>query len=135
MIASGKPPKPPYARPIEIGLRSVHIVSMALVLGGIAMGGTYETLRFPIYATLSSGVLLLLACMNWGCLNFAQGAGYALLLKLALLGLGNLFEGARLPLYMAATVVTSIGSHMTSAWRHFSFTERRVTDVRGTRPA
>jgi hypothetical protein len=134
MISSGKPPKPPYARPIEIGLRSVHIVAMALVLGGIATGGTYETLRLAIYATVSSGLALLVACMTWGCFNFSQGAGYALLLKLALLGLGNLVEGARLPFYMAATVVTSVGSHMTSAWRHFSFGARREAGVTGTRP-
>jgi hypothetical protein len=124
VISSAAPPKPAYARPIEVALRTVHIVSMGLVLGGIAMGGTHETLRVPVYSTVASGALLLAASLRWGCFHLNQGAGYALLLKLALLGLGNVVEGARLPLYMAATGVTSVGSHMTSTWRHFSFARR-----------
>ncbi|HTP27184.1 MAG TPA: hypothetical protein VMK12_16205 [Anaeromyxobacteraceae bacterium] len=126
MVRTGKPPKPAYARPIEVGLRSVHIASMGLVLGGIAMGGTRETLLGAIIATVTSGVLLLAACVRWGCLNFTQGAGWALLLKFGLLLLGNVFEGARLQLYLAATIVTSIGSHMPSAWRHFSLPRRAM---------
>jgi len=93
---------------------------MALVVGGIAMGGTYESLRGAILATLSTGALLLAACLRWGCFNLTQGAGFAFLLKLGLLGLGCLFDSARLEWYVAATIVASIGSHMTSTWRHFS---------------
>ena len=52
----------------------------------------------------------------------------ALLLKLALLGLGNLFPGARLEWYLAAALVASVGSHMPSSWRHFSFREGRVLE-------
>ncbi|HTP52171.1 MAG TPA: hypothetical protein VMK42_15860 [Anaeromyxobacteraceae bacterium] len=126
VVGQAKPQKPPYARPIEVGLRSIHIASMALVLGGIPMGGTFETLRVPIVATLASGLLLLAACMRWGCFNLTQGAGWALLLKLGLLGLGNVFEGARLQCYLAATVVASVGSHMTSSWRHFTFPARTI---------
>jgi len=137
VLGSGKPAKPPYARPIEVALRSVHIVSMALVLGGIPWGGTFETLRVPIIATLVSGVLLLAACLRWGCFNLTQGAGWAFLAKLGLLGLGNLFEGARLPLYMASALVASVGSHMTSSWRHFTLPVRplRSPERPGTRPA
>ena len=36
-----------------------------------------------------------------------------------MLGLGNVFAGARLEWYLAATLVASIGSHMPGAWRHF----------------
>jgi hypothetical protein len=114
-----KAAKPGWQRAIEVGLRSLHIVAMGLVLGGIAAGGTYATLRPFIFATLGTGALLLLTCVRWGCLHFTQGAGAAVLLKLALLGLGNVVEEARLPCYAAATLVTSVGSHMPSAWRHF----------------
>lgn len=83
-------------RAVEVGVRSLHLVSMGLVLGGISMGGTWSTLRGPILATLATGGLLLFTTMRWGCLDLTHGAGWAVLLKLALLGLGNLFEGARL---------------------------------------
>ncbi|HUJ25532.1 MAG TPA: hypothetical protein VLW85_05920 [Myxococcales bacterium] len=118
-IASARPPKPGWQRAAEVGIRALHIVAMGIVLGGIAAGGTWQTLRVFIVATLSSGVLLLAASLAWGCLRFTQGSGAALLVKLALLGLGNLFEGARLEWYVAATLVTSIGSHMPRSWRHF----------------
>ncbi|HTN51129.1 MAG TPA: hypothetical protein VML50_01900 [Anaeromyxobacter sp.] len=136
VVPGARPGKPGYQRVIEVGLRSLHIVSMGLVLGGIAMGGTYETLRGTIWATVGTGLLLLAACLRWGCLHFTQGAGSALLLKFALLGLGNVFDGVRLPWYAAATVVTSIGSHMPSAWRHFPVPAwlRSLVGL-GTRPA
>ena len=133
IVKSGKPPKPPYARPIEVGLRSAHIVAMALVLGGIPKGGTFETLRAPIFATLATGLLLLLACMRWGCFNLSQGAGWALLLKLGFLGLGNVFEAARLPCYAVAAFIASIGSHMPSSWRHFSLGVRALPPQPGSR--
>ena len=119
VISASRPAKAGYQRAIEVGLRSLHILSMALVLGGIASGSTCEMLQGAIVATLVTGLLLLAACVRWGCLNFSQGAGTALLLKFAFLGLGALFNGARLPWYAAATVVTSVGSHMPSTWRHF----------------
>ncbi|MFO0583947.1 MAG: hypothetical protein U0229_16870 [Anaeromyxobacter sp.] len=118
--ASPKGAKPAWQRPLEVALRSVHIAAMGLVLGGIAMGGTHDTLFVPICVTVSSGVLLLASSLTWGCMTLTQGSGLAILGKLALLGLGNLFPGARLGWYLAATVVTSFGSHMPSAWRHWS---------------
>lgn len=118
--ASPRGTKPPWQRPVEVALRSVHIAAMGLVLGGIATGGTHDTLFVPICVTVSSGALLLVSSLTWGCMTLAQGSGLALLAKLALLGLGNLFPGGRLGWYLAATVVTSFGSHMPSAWRHWS---------------
>jgi hypothetical protein len=117
--------KPAYQRPIEVGLRTIHIISMGLVLGGIGMGGTHDTLIGPIVATVTSGLLLLWTSVSWGCLTLRHGAGWALLLKFGFLGLGNLFPGARLAWYIAATASTSIGSHMPSTWRHFSLPARR----------
>ena len=122
--APAKASKPGWQRAIEVGLRSLHLVSMGLVLGGVAMGGTYDTLTGPIYATVITGALLLTTSLRWGCLHLGQGAGAALLLKLALLGLGNMFPGGRLGWYVAATLVTSVGSHMSSSWRHFPVAER-----------
>jgi hypothetical protein len=116
---SGMKEKPGYQRVVEVGLRSLHIVAMALVLGGIPLGGTWHTLKWPIVATVLTGALLLVTSLRWGCLHLSQGGGFALLVKFALLGLGNVFEGARLEWYAAATLVTSVGSHMTSSWRHF----------------
>jgi len=117
-VAKPKQSKPGWQRAIEVGLRSLHIASMGLVLGGIFMGGTHDMLLVPIVATVATGLLLFATCVAWGCLTFTQGAGWALLVKLACLGLGNVFPGARLAWYLLATLVTSVGSHMPSTWRH-----------------
>jgi hypothetical protein len=92
---------------------------MGLVLGGLYMGGTHDTLFVPIVLTVVSGLLLLAAMVAWGLLGLKEGAGWGLYLKLGLLGMGFLFTDRRLELYIAATAVTSIASHMSGAWRHF----------------
>jgi hypothetical protein len=119
----------PGARALQVLLRSLHIVAMALVLGGIARGAGFESLRTPILWTVFSGLLLLSVDLARRCLVLSQGSGAALFLKLALLGLGNLFPPARLEWYLAATFVASLGSHMSGDWRHFSFLRGRVLDA------
>jgi len=116
----------PCARGIQVVLRSIHIASMALVLGGLAHGGTYETLRISIYVTILSGIFLFLVDLSRGCLVITQGSGMAAFLKLLLLGLGNMFPESRLHYYLAATFVASVGSHMSGNWRHFSFLTWKV---------
>jgi hypothetical protein len=108
---------------LQVSLRTIHILAMGMVLGGIAQGGTHDTLLAWITATILSGALLLGVDLYKSCAFLVQGAGAAVLLKLALLGLGNLFPGARLEWYLAGTAVASIGSHMSSTWRHYSFFE------------
>ena len=117
---------PSVSRLAQVGLRSVHIAAMGLVLGGIHLGGEFGQLRTAILVTVLSGVLLAAVDLAKGPGFLLQGSGAALVLKLALLGLGNLFPGARLQWYLAATLVASVGSHMPGAWRHFSFREWRV---------
>lgn len=124
--AAVPPSRIPGARAVQVVLRSVHIAAMALVLGGIAQGGDFEMLRAPILWTVLSGVLLLVVDLARRCLVLSQGSGAALFLKLGLLGLGNLLPAARLEWYLAATLVASIGSHMSGDWRHFSLLKGRV---------
>jgi len=119
-------PRIPGARAVQVLLRSLHIVAMALVLGGIARGASFEDLRSPILWTVFSGLLLMLLDLARRCLVLTQGSGVALLLKLALLGVGNLFPTARMEWYLAATFLASIGSHMPGDWRHFDVLKWRV---------
>ena len=121
VLFPAEPRKFPWGRPLQVGLRTLHIIAMGMVLGGLALGGTHKGLQPWIFATFLSGVLLLGVDLWKSCDYLLQGAGLAVLLKLVLLGFGNLFPAARLEWYVVATAVASIGSHMTSAWRHFPF--------------
>ena len=116
----------PWARPVQLVLRSLHIAAMALVVGALPFGGTFEALRGPILITLMSGILLFAIDLARDAAILAQGSGVAVLLKLGLLGLGILQPAQRLPWYLAATLVASLGSHMPGAWRHFSFVTWKV---------
>jgi len=116
---SGAERRMTWSRAAQVALRSVHIAAMGLVLGGIWLGGGHGRLRAAILLTVASGLLLALIDLAKGPGFLLQGSGAALLLKLALLGLGCWFAGDRLQWYLAATVVASIGSHMPGAWRHF----------------
>ena len=116
------------SRLAQVALRSLHIAAMGMVLGGLWLGGGFERLRTAILLTVASGLLLAAIDLAKGPEFLLQGSGAALLLKLALLALGNLWSGARLEWYLAATVVASIGAHMPGTWRHFSFRHGRVLE-------
>jgi hypothetical protein len=106
---------------VQLVLRSLHIPAMAMVLGGIPFGADFKTLRGAILITLISGSLLFAIDLAKDVAILSQGCGVAVLLKLGLLGMGVLQPAARLPWYLAATLLASIGAHMPGSWRHFSF--------------
>jgi hypothetical protein len=116
------------SRACQVGARTVHVAAMGLVLGGIAFAAPHSALALPIALAVASGLLLLGIDLWKGDGYFTHGSGLAVLLKLALLGLGQLFPAARLECYLAATAVASIGSHMPRTWRHWSFLPRRVIE-------
>jgi hypothetical protein len=104
-----------------VALRTIHILAMGVLLGGLAFEGPPARHLPWIFVTIASGFLLL-GIDLWKSGRFlGQGAGLAVLLKLALLGLGAIFPESRFEWYLAAAAVASIGSHMTSSWRHASF--------------
>lgn len=116
----------PWARPVQLILRSLHIAAMALVVGALPFGAGFEALRTPILVAVGSGILLFAIDLARDMGILVQGSGVAVLVKLALLGLGALQPAHRLPWYLAATLVASVGSHMTGSWRHFSFAQWKV---------
>ena len=118
----------PGERAWKVLARTVHIAAMGVLLGGVAFAAPRAALVLPIALTLASGVLLLGLDLWKGGGYLTQGNGAAVVLKLALLGLGQILPAARLEFYLAATVVASVGSHMPRTWRHWSFVHRRVMD-------
>jgi hypothetical protein len=115
-------------RMVKVAARTVHIVAMALVLGGVAYAAPVQALVLPLAFTVASGLLLLGLDLWKSGTCLYQGSGVAVLLKLALLSLGQWFPAARFECYLAATSVASIGAHMPKSWRHWSFLHRRVLD-------
>jgi hypothetical protein len=99
---------------------------MALVLGGLAFDVPDARLHAAGVVTVASGVGLLAVELARTGVFLYTGAGAASILKLALLGLGFAFPVARFELYLAATLLASVASHMSGRWRHWSLLDRRT---------
>jgi hypothetical protein len=121
---NGKPPS--SVRLLQVALRTVHILAMALILGALPFGAGFQQLRIPILMTVASGVVLFTLDLAKSPQILLQGSGIAVLLKLVLLGCGHLWPTQQLAFYLAATAVASVGSHMPGRWRHYSLLHRKV---------
>lgn len=121
---NGKPPS--ATRLAQVVLRTIHVLAMALLLGALPFGAGFQQLRIPILLTVASGLALFALDLAKSPQVLFQGSGIAVLVKLALLGCGQLWPGQRLAWYLAATAVASVGSHMPGTWRHYSLLQRKV---------
>lgn len=117
---------PTWTRLLQVALRSIHIMAMALVLGALPFGLGFAQLKVPILMTVASGVALFALDLTKDPRVLFHGCGIAVLAKLALLGCGHLWPSQQLAFYLAATAVASVGSHMPGRWRHYSLLERKV---------
>jgi hypothetical protein len=107
-------------RAFQITARTVHIASMGLVLGAVALGAAAPAYALALRVAVVSGLVLLPLEMH-GLDYFTQGNGLAVVLKLALLAVAWwILPDVRLGWLLAATVVASFGSHMPGQWRHWS---------------
>ncbi len=118
----------PASRAWRIAARTVHIVAMSLVLGGVAWRIPAKDMLAPIAITVLSGIALLGLEVAGSVRFLYQGSGALTFLKIALLGVGELVPSMRLEWYVAATAAASIGSHMPGALRHYSLVHRRVLE-------
>ena len=100
--------------------------NLRLLVLGVALGAGFGQLKAAVLTTVVSGTLLLALDLAKGSSALHHASGAAVLLKLGLLGLGNLFPQSRLAWYLAATAVASVGSHMPGTWRHFSLLDWKV---------
>lgn len=112
-------------RALSVATRSLHLITMALVIGGVAAGAGDLRGRAMLGAT-ATGAALLAIDRARGRIALTQGSGVLVLLKLALIGLAGVHAALGLPSLVAATLVASVGAHMPATWRHFSFLTWRV---------
>ena len=75
-------------RAVTVTMRTVHIVAMGLVLGGVAYAVPQDRLGLPVALTIASGLILFAVDLWKGGAYLVQGNGVAVLVKLALLGVG-----------------------------------------------
>jgi len=113
-------------RGLNIFLRTAHIATMGMLLGGHAFHVAPERLQLTLWLAIGTGVVLAAVESGLRPLWLHQGRGLATLLKVALLLVVPLAWDQRLPILLAVVVIASIGSHMPGRFRYYSFVNHRV---------
>jgi hypothetical protein len=132
LMQSGKaPPESDWltlrAREVSVALRTAHLVSFGLLLGGHAFAIEAGRLLPALYVTVGSGLGLMALELRLNGLHWLfLGKGATVLVKLALLlAVLPLWEH-RVFILVLVVVIASVGAHMPSRYRHYSLLHRRV---------
>lgn len=117
-------------RAVSIALRTLHLASFGILLGGHAFAIEADRLLLALYLTIGSGAgLIALELYVFGLYWLFLGKGIMVLLKLGVLLAVPLLWDYRLLLLFLVVVIASVGSHMPARYRHYSFLHRRVVQA------
>ncbi len=115
-------PQPPRAprprRGLRIALRTAHILTAGVLLGGHVFAVPTAALEPWLWLAVVSGVLLFATDLYASFVVLFELHGLAVLLKLILLALVPVFWEQRVALLIMMLIVGGIVSHLPGRWRH-----------------
>jgi hypothetical protein len=126
MLFPETPRHVPHERGINIALRTVHLMTFGILLGGHAFDVPADRLLPFLYLTIVSGAGLVLLELYSSCRWIYLGKGVMVLLKIALLIAAGVWWEERVLLLLLVVLVGSVGSHMPARLRYYSFLHRRI---------
>ena len=107
-------------RALSIALRTLHLATFGILLGGHAFNAEAERLVPYLALTILSGLgLIATEVYAVGLHWFFLGKGLMVLAKLALLLAVPFFWEQRLALLLTVVGIASVGSHMPSRFRYY----------------
>lgn len=110
----------PGSRWVRISIRTWHLASMGLLLGGMAMGHSLPELQIAFWNTLLSGVAFSMVELFTSFVWLLQLKGWAVMLKMLLL-VGVMVDPSRAMAYLiSAVIIGGISSHMQGKYRYYS---------------
>jgi len=119
-------------RALNIAMRTAHIGTMGVLLGGHAFDVSPERLKVILWLTIGTGVAMVAIESGARLLWFHQARGVMTMAKLALICVVPLGWDYRLPILLVVIVLGSVASHMPGRYRHYSVVYRKVLhDVSG----
>ena len=113
----------------NIAIRTAHIATMGILLGGHAFDVPKADLESVHWWCIGTGLVLVAIEAGPRLLWFHQGRGLMVLAKMALIGAVPFFWDYRLPILLVVVVIASVGSHMPARFRYYSVIRREV--IRG----
>lgn len=115
----------PYERWINIALRTVHLMTSGLLLGGHAFDVPAHRLVLFLYLAIGSGIGLILLELFISCRWIYLGKGVVVGLKIALLIAAGVWWEQRVVFLLLVVLLGSVGSHMPARLRYYSFVHGR----------
>lgn len=116
----------PGERVIRIALRTAHLAAGGILFGGHFFDVEPQRLLPWLWLTVASGAVFVAVELYGSCVWLVQGRGLMILLKIILLAMVPLLWAQRMWLLLAVLVIGSIGSHMSSRFRHYSILHGRT---------
>jgi hypothetical protein len=113
----------------NIAIRTAHIATMGILLGGHAFDVPKADLESSHWWCIGTGLVLVALEAGPRLLWFHQGRGLMVLAKMSLIGMVPFFWDYRLPILLVVVVLASVGSHMPARFRYYSVLRREV--IRG----
>ena len=111
----------PRHRALGLALRTAHLMTFGVLLGGHLFDVDPARLMPFLLATIASGAGLLALELLSTCAWLFMGKGLVVMLKLGLLLTVPLFWEHRVALLLSIVAVASVGAHMPSRFRHRCF--------------
>jgi membrane protein implicated in regulation of membrane protease activity len=112
----------------KIGLRTLHLVSVAGVGGGVLFALEKDLWLHYWWLALVSGALMMLVDITANTMWVVQVRGVAIIVKLMLLILLGLHPGWDNLLLVTIIVISAVISHAPGKVRYYSLYHRRLMD-------
>jgi len=125
-LAPEAPRELPGERAIRMALRTAHIATTGILIGGHFFGIESARLLPWLWAAVATGAAFIVVELYGSCIWLVQGRGLLTLAKLVLLALVPVFWAQRVWLLLAVVVIGSVGSHMPGRFRYYSVIHRRA---------
>lgn len=122
------PPTPrhvPGERGINIALRTAHLMTSGILLGGHTFDVPAHRLVLLLYLTIASGAGLILLELYSSCRWVYLGKGVMVGLKIALVIAAGLWWQQRVVFLVLVVLIGSVGSHMPARFRYYSLLHGR----------
>jgi hypothetical protein len=120
------PRRVPCERGINIILRTAHLMTVGILLGGHVFGVAPHRLILYLYLTIASGSGLIALELYRSCRWIYLGKGVIVILKLCCLIAAGIWWDQRVAFLLLVVVLGSAGSHMPSRLRYYSVLHGRV---------
>jgi hypothetical protein len=126
LLFPATPRRIPHERWINIALRTAHLMTSSILLGGHVFDVSADRLLLLLYLTIASGVCLVLLELYTSCRWIYLGKGAMVILKIVLLIAAGVWWDQRVVFLLLVVLIGSVSSHMPARFRYYSFIHGRV---------